>query len=105
MRVFYPIRSIIVPASPPHEGKPSYVVSFGLEHWDSATAYVYKVQMAYGGKVSGRKSPSFPDGTDDADNVTAALAKLKAGGGTVMRGHIFPAGSKEQSLGLAGEAE
>jgi hypothetical protein len=94
MRVFYPIRSINVPASPPHEGDPSYVVSYGVEHWDDATVYVYKVQMAYGGRVSGRKSPSFPDGTDDAERVAAALAQLKAGGGQVMRGHIFPAGSK-----------
>jgi hypothetical protein len=94
MRVFYPIRSINVPASPPHEGNPSYVVSYGLEHWDNATAYVYKIQMAYGGKVSGRKSPSFPHGTDDAEKVAAALADLKLGGGTIMRGHVFPNGSQ-----------
>lgn len=91
MRVFYPIRSIVVPASPPHEGNPSYVVSYGLEHWEAETAYVYKVQMAYDGRISGRKSPSFPEGTADADNICAALQALKRGEGKVMRGHILPA--------------
>jgi hypothetical protein len=66
-KVFFPIRSLDVPANSPHQGSPAYRVSFGVEHWGDGTPrqYVYKVQMAYHGKVAGRKTPSFPNGTDD----------------------------------------
>jgi hypothetical protein len=33
--------------------------------------------MVYEGKVAGRKAPSYPAGTDDADRVYRALERLR----------------------------
>lgn len=86
-KVYYPLRYLDVPASPPHEGNPAYRVSFGIEHWaDGSAQHVYKIQMMYDGVVAGRKSPSFPEGTDDLERVLQALAEIKAGGGQSGRG-------------------
>ena len=71
MKVFYPLRFEDVPASGPHEVGTQYRVAFGLEHWGEGEAeYVYKVQMVYGGQGSGRRSPSFPEGSDDLERCS-----------------------------------
>lgn len=91
-RVFFPIRTIQVPATtPPHPSNTTYQVSYGHEHWDDMLVAVYKVQIAYDGHVSGRKSPSYPDGTDDLLRVLGALVELRKGGGGKARGKMFPA--------------
>jgi hypothetical protein len=94
MKVFFPIRWIDVPASPPHEGNPSYRVSFGVEAWDGGDqhVHVYKVQMAYGGRVHGRKSPSYPAHSDDFESVLRALHDLKKGKGVTARGKVLSGG-------------
>lgn len=95
-KVYFPLRFIDVPASPPHEGDPAYRVSVGIEHWaDGAPPEnVYKIQMVYGGRVAGRKSPSFPEGSDDIERVYQAMADLKAGKGKKGRGMIEPVGDE-----------
>lgn len=90
-KVYYPTHYIDVPASPPHEGNPAYRVSKGIEHWGPGNPqHVYKVQMVYNGEVSGRRSPSYPEGSNDAERVAQALADIKAGKGLSARGMILP---------------
>ena len=86
---YFPIRFIDVPASAPHAENTAYRVSYGSEHWDDgAPKYVYKVQMVYDGKVSGRRSPSYPSDCDDLDQVMDALDRIKAGEGGTGRGMV-----------------
>lgn len=93
--VYFPIRYEDVPASPPHERNLAYRISFGLEHWgDGSVQYGCKVQMVYDGAVAGRKSPSFPEGSDDLDRVDEAMRRIKAGGGTSGRGMMSPVGDE-----------
>jgi hypothetical protein len=80
MKVFFPIRCIDVPASPPHDQGTAYRVSYGVEHWGPEPTYVYKVQIAHKGIVSGRRSPSFPADADDFERVCQAMAELRRGG-------------------------
>lgn len=94
MKIYFPIHLIDVPASPPHPPETCYRVSFGREHWGDDLAYVYKVQMVYEGAVSGRKSPSYPDGTDDWKHVEEAMHELKGGGGHSGRGLVQPVGGE-----------
>ena len=97
-KVYFPIRYIDVPAGSPHDpsSNPAYRVSVGIEHWDGGTQpeRVYKVQMAYNGVVHGRKSPSFPESTDDMDRVYAAMREIKAGGGRKARGMVEAVGEE-----------
>ena len=76
-QTFFPIpdKKRYIPASPPHEDA-QYVVSIGTEMWGSVPQNVIKVQMAYGGKISGRRSPSYPVGTDDYKRVNDAIIEL-----------------------------
>ena len=91
-KVYFPIRYIDVPASAPHESDPAYRVSYGFEHWtDGSANAVYKIQMVYGGVVSGRRSPSYPAATHDDERVQDALRRIKAGQGQSGRGMISPA--------------
>ena len=92
MKVFFPIRYIDVPAGPPHGDDAAYRVSYGIEHWGAQPAFVFKIQMVYGGTVSGRRSPSFPAETDDFERVCAAMAELKRGLSRNGRGKAAPAG-------------
>ncbi|HBE9436072.1 Uncharacterised protein [Clostridioides difficile] len=70
---------IRVKASELHaHGNAEYVVSIGTEIWEDAPHRVLKVQMSYGGKISGRRSPSYPIGTDDYKRVIQAMEKLMA---------------------------
>lgn len=81
-KVYFPLRYIDVQASLPHEGDPTYRVSVGIEHWaDGSANRVFKVQMAYGGSVAGRKSPSYPEGSDDLERVLDAMRRIRAGEG------------------------
>ncbi len=66
----------MVPASSPHPPKTEYKVAIGTELWGNDAASVIKVQMVYSGKVEGRKSPSYPLGTDDMQRVIAAMVQL-----------------------------
>ena len=94
-KVYFPLRYLDVPASPPHGSDPAYRVSFGVEHWgDGEPQHVYKIQMAYAGRVAGRKTPSFPEGTDDLERVYAAMARLKKGEGQRSRGTMTVVGDE-----------
>lgn len=46
--------------------------------WDAVPQKVIKVQMAYEGKISGRRSPSYPYGTNDFERVNDAIKQLLA---------------------------
>ncbi|MBU3145606.1 hypothetical protein [Clostridium sp. CF012] len=80
-KVFYPRDCIMVPAtcSPIPNGHPpntEYKVAYGDEDWNGIFIKVYKVQMVYDGKISGRRSPSFPVGTEDCILVNEAMLVL-----------------------------
>lgn len=77
MRTYHPFVSDDVPASPPHAPGTVYRVSFGIEYWGEEPQEVAKVQMVYDEVVSGRRSPSFPSGTDDFMRVVEALRRLE----------------------------
>ena len=73
---FYPKKSLLVDASAPHPKNTQYKVSIGEEDWGGKTQTVIKVQLVYNGKVAGRKAPSYPYGSDDADRVAEAMEKI-----------------------------
>lgn len=74
-QTFFPKKSIRITASKPHIDA-EYVVSIGTEMWGSDAQQVIKVQMAYEGKISGRRSPSYPADTLDYEKVNEAIKKL-----------------------------
>lgn len=74
-QTFFPSKSIRVKASPPHEDA-EYVVSVGTEMWGATPQQVIKIQMAYEGKISGRRSPSYPVECDDYERVNDAIKDL-----------------------------
>lgn len=76
-QMFYPKMSVHVHASAPHPEGTEYKISIGEEDWDGNFKTVIKVQMLYHGKVAGRKSPSYPVGTDDAQRVAKAIAEIE----------------------------
>lgn len=75
-KTFFPEFIEHIDASPPHPAKTQYRVSIGMEDWEGAFVPVAKVQMVYAGSVAGRKSPSYPIGTNDYDNVNKTLDRL-----------------------------
>lgn len=75
--IFYPKRSVFVPASKPHADNTQYKVSIGEEDRDGELQTVIKVQMVYGGKIAGRKSPSYPYGSTDAERVSEAIKRIR----------------------------
>lgn len=77
-QTFFPKKSITVEASPPHEPGTSYLVSIGYEMWEDGPKEVIKIQMQYNGKVSGRRSPSFPPNSDDFTRIEEAVQALKS---------------------------
>jgi hypothetical protein len=79
-KIYFPIRYIDVPASAPHAAGSAYRVSYGLEHWEDFTApqYVHKVQMVYNGTVAGRKTPSYPENSNDLQRVCGAFMQIIA---------------------------
>lgn len=94
-RVYFPQFYEDVKASAPHPPETYYRVSRGVEHWgDGEPQYVYKIQMVYDGVVAGRKSPSFPDNSNDMEAVLDAMARIKKGQGKRSRGVMTAVGSE-----------
>lgn len=79
MKVFHPQRHELVTASEPHPENTHYKVSIGTEFWGDKPATVVKIQMVYNGKVEGRRSPSYPIGSDDFERVNNTVQKLMMG--------------------------
>lgn len=77
-KVFFPKMFVMVPASHPHPPNTQYKVSIGEENWDGQNHKVFKVQMVYNGEIAGRRSPSYPVGTDDYTRVQVAINTLYA---------------------------
>jgi len=75
-KVFHPRKEIFVSASHPHPSNTQYRVAIGEEEWGGEYIPVLKVQMVYCGEVSGRRSPSYPLGTDDHHRVGIAMEEL-----------------------------
>ena len=79
-KTFFPLaqKTVYVDASAPHPPNTQYKISIGHETWGNDNHEVVKVQMVYDGAVSGRRSPSYPLGTDDYQRVTNKLQELIA---------------------------
>jgi hypothetical protein len=77
-KTYFPItgKEVFVDASPPHPEETQYKISIGLENWDDGTHPVLKIQMVYAGEIAGRRSPSFPLGTDDFQRVMTKVQDL-----------------------------
>lgn len=75
-KVFFPVDYVMIEASKPHPANTEYKVSFGHEDWDGKHIPIFKVQMVYNGKVSGRRSPSYPLNSNDYERVHHAIHKL-----------------------------
>lgn len=78
---FFPVVSTFVKAKTGysnnedyHPEKTEYKVSIGYEIDD---CLVFKVQMCYDGKISGRRSPSFPLLSSDWNDVKKAMDKVR----------------------------
>lgn len=67
-----------VKASAPHPKDTEYKISIGLEAWGGEHHEVVKIQMVYDGNIAGRRSPSYPLGTDDYQRVNTKLQELIA---------------------------
>ncbi len=77
-KVFFPHDYILVDSnSNKHPANTQYKVSIGPEDWNGTHVEVIKVQMMYGGKISGRRSPSYPVDCDDYERVHEAVLELK----------------------------
>lgn len=77
-KTFYPKFYVMVAASAPHPNNTEYKVSIGEEWWDDKAHQVLKVQMVYDGEIAGRRSPSYPLGSDDFQRVQVAVNTLLA---------------------------
>ncbi len=76
MKVFFPKKFKMVSASAPHPTNTEYKVSVGEEDWGGNYHTVIKVQMVYDGLLAGRRSPSYPIGSDDYKRVCNAIDEL-----------------------------
>ncbi|MBI5190111.1 MAG: hypothetical protein HZA22_05510 [Nitrospirae bacterium] len=78
-QTFFPLGGYteLVPSTS-HGVDVKYKVSIGHEMWGNNPKLVLKVQMEYKGKVEGRKSPSYPIGSNDAADVCKAIDRLMA---------------------------
>ncbi|MCD2451069.1 hypothetical protein GO003_011755 [Methylicorpusculum oleiharenae] len=79
-KTFFPHEDkvVFVEASTPHPKNTQYKISIGTEIWDGGNHEVFKIQMVYDGSVAGRRSPSYPLGTDDYKRVNTKLQDLLA---------------------------
>ncbi len=79
-KTFFPDddKTAYIDASSPHPENTQYKISIGSEVWDDKSHKVVKIQMVYNGAVSGRRSPSYPLGTDDYQRVNTKLQELIA---------------------------
>jgi hypothetical protein len=77
-KTFFPHsdKEIFVTASKPHPENTQYKISIGLETWDDGNHEVVKIQMVYNNIVAGRRSPSYPLGTDDFSRVMNKVEEL-----------------------------
>ncbi len=77
-KTFFPHtgKEVFVKASAPHPKNTEYKVSIGSETWEDGNHEVVKIQMVYAGEVAGRRSPSFPLGTDDFQRVMSKVQQL-----------------------------
>lgn len=86
MKTFFPRKAVRVDASS-HTEEAEYVIGAGNEMWGAEAIPVLKVQMSYGGRVAGRKAPSFPitneerygtsyDRCEDFDEVIEAAERV-----------------------------
>ncbi|WP_064518636.1 hypothetical protein [Buttiauxella gaviniae] len=77
-KTYFPFERTVelVTASKPHPDNTYYKVSRGTELWDGENVEVFKVQMVYDGEIAGRRSPSYPVGTDDHQRVQLAIEKI-----------------------------
>jgi hypothetical protein len=73
---FFPELTKYISASEPHPEKTQYRVSVGMEDWEGKFVSVAKVQIVYEGAVAGRKSPSYPIGSNDYQSVSEAMEAL-----------------------------
>lgn len=73
---FFPEKIAYVDACHPHPPNTKYRISVGVENWNGVFVPVYKIQMMYNGKVSGRKSPSYPIESNDFMKVHTELLNL-----------------------------
>jgi hypothetical protein len=77
MKTFFPIRHTDVAATGTVNGPDAcYRVAYGVEHRGGEPAFVFKVLVCSGGRISGRLAPSFPPGSDDFERVARAMAEL-----------------------------
>ena len=61
-----------------HPVNTEYKVSIGYEIQDgNSDCLVFKVQICYDGKISGRRSPSFPILSSDWNRVKIAMDQVK----------------------------
>ena len=79
-KTFFPYsnKEVFVPASRPHPDNTAYKISIGMETWGDGNHEVIKIQMVYNGDVAGRRSPSYPVGTDDFSRVMEKVEELRA---------------------------
>ena len=79
-KTFFPHADKIayVKASDPHPKNTKYKISIGSEVWGGENHEVVKVQMVYDGAIAGRRSPSYPLGTDDLQRVINKAEELIA---------------------------
>ncbi|MGR5130639.1 hypothetical protein [Photobacterium swingsii] len=79
-KTFFPHANKVayVKASAPHPENTQYKISIGVEVWGGENHEVVKIQMVYDGVIAGRRSPSYPLGTDDYQRVTTKLQELIA---------------------------
>jgi hypothetical protein len=77
-KTFFPHanKTAYIEASAPHPANTQYKISIGLETWADENHEVVKIQMVYNGEIAGRRSPSFPLGTDDFQRVTSKTDEL-----------------------------
>ncbi len=77
-KTFFPYanKTAYIKASPPHPENTQYKISIGSEVWDDQNHEVVKIQMVYDGVIAGRRSPSYPLGTDDFQRVTSKTEEL-----------------------------
>lgn len=77
-KTFFPHtnKEVFVSASKPHPDNTQYKISIGLETWEDGNHEVVKIQMVYNGVVAGRRSPSYPLGTDDFKRVMTRVEEL-----------------------------
>ena len=78
-RIFEPITWGYVDAEKTHGKGAEYYVAIGNEHWnvEKNPILVFKIQMSYDRRRSGRKSPSFPLDSDDWNRVCKKAKEVK----------------------------